>query len=488
MHRLAPAYALLSILAAEQATLADAPETTDTLDMEAAITRGEIRLGLRHAVALAMQRGSLQAARARVEAAKAQRDGLQVGLWPRLELGASYTRLSRVRNDGLLNLDANATDSSERIASLADPAARELWESQFGLLNDLASQGAIAVPQNRYGSFAQLSYPISQVALELAPQLRAAGFAQQAQAFTAAAAEADVAYGTSLAYLQLAEAKATHAVEGSALRLAERQLADAQAQLRQGLGDRADVARFAARVGELERTVAETQRHVIESRARLCIPIDFEHAESTLALDGRETRQGTLRPTTTSQRHEPQALKRQMKAARDRERAAARAALPSLNASARIDYAQPAPYFVPPNSSFESVWTLSVGLSWSPNDLLRARAGANAEAAQRKALAGELRELKHTIQIERKVAVAAAKAARAQLQSATEELAAAQVALQKAQRSYATGLSDATDLLDAAVAVDRAALGRVRAGIATERARFAEAHAAGTRWWRLETH
>ena len=493
----------------QSATQAEASDAVD-----ASITAGTVRLGLKDAVRRALDHSpARRMTQAHAEAAGARHRAARVELYPTLDVGLHYMRLEGVRNAPLIAPPPGNAAAQAQAALVTDPAARGLLERQLANENALAEQSRIEIPRNQYGVYAQARFPLTSVIFSALPRLRAEGRQAEARQLARAAVEADVARNVALRYLDHGEAKATAFVQASHLELARLRESEAQAKLRRGLGDRGEVAIFASARAQASGALAAAEAETQASAARLALALGLGGASSPFALDPL----GTLAPeaasaeatmttdaasrdvseasanarTDTSEarsrpelgRPELRALAHVEEAKRQQAQATIGAALPELAVVGRVDYAQPNPYFIPPNTRFESSWALMLHLDYSPNrtvSALRARAAGLAEARATAAEALEVRDAIAREQIEADAARQSAEALeRAHLESAEH----AKVAYEQAAKAYAAGLGEATDVVARATDLQTARLGRVRAALARARAAFHQAHARGHTWW-----
>jgi outer membrane protein TolC len=408
-------------------------------------------------------------ARARLDAARAEAARAEAGVLPRARVAARYTRLSEIDNDPLVDLTVDVDAARAGIAQIGDPATRAVLGPQIEQLSELGG-ASIEIPQNQYALSAQVRYPVSQLFLEIIPEIRA-----REEAAEAASAETDVA--RNVAALEAIEAFYEHARARSALevsRLAVKQagvnLEAAEARLAAKTGTRPDLLRFQARLAAVEREKAERTAAVAASASavRTLAGIDGEGplpvgellstSIAGLAAEGLVDR-------ALETRDELRAVRR-LVSAREAAAAAARGgAWPKLLADARYDYANPNNLFVPPGDRFRSSWSLSGILSWSPDGAWKATRDAARADAEVRAAEGQAGALRDLVRIEVTGAEARVAAARTALAASRRGLTAAEAGYRAIARGYALGLYDATDLIEAELQLEEARLGLIDAGV-----------------------
>jgi outer membrane protein TolC len=419
-------------------------------------------------------------AEAREEQANAVEARTRVGVLPRTSASLTYTRLSNVDNDPLVSVGVDLADVADDVEQVQDPAAQSALQAQLAVLQGLDGF-AIDVPLDRYGLAARLSYPVSQVFLEVLPGLRAVGRVAEAREWEIRVARNDEALIAIQVYLD-------HVLAQSALLVAQQSVEDARvnraeavARLEAELSTRPEVLRFEARLAEAEQQAAERRADVLASAAALRARLDLDGAgpiaaEEVVGLEPSPSSDPQPDPEFDdrsvevwvdrglSARPELEALT-QLIAARRAERTGRRGAMfPTVGVVGGLDVAQPNPLFVPPNGDeFRTVWSLSAVLAWSPDGALAAHHAAEEARARQGQVEAQLDELKDGIVTEVRQAHARLEAARVALRAADRQIEAAGEALAGRRASYREGLDAATEVIDAELQLSRARLSRVRA-------------------------
>lgn len=445
-----------------------------SIDLDAALAEPGPRWSVDEIAARAVETSpTVQAAAARLAAARARAEEAWSGALPQTMLRASYTRLSDVNNAPIvaLGLDPDATRQS--IDQLSDPAARGLWSGLIDQLDALAG-AQIDVPRNRYALAASVRYPVTPLFFEILPAIRARQRGAEATELEADVTRNDVALEVVELFLRHARARGAAAVSERAVLEAERSLADARAQLESGTGNRPDVLRFEARLAESLGDRAERNADVVATfralRTLLDLPgsgpLAFAEAITSAPSDPFSNR--SVEELTARAEAERDALAAVARWVQSSERAANAqrgGVLPRLLVDGRVDYANPNPLFVPPNEDFEATWALSAVVEWSPDGAWAASRRARRADADLAEIRARLERIRDAVQIEVVTAEARYRAAFQSFDAALRGVRAAEEALRARRRGYEVGTFDATSLIDAELAASRARLAVVDAGV-----------------------
>ena len=140
-------------------------------------------------------------------------------------------------------------------------------------------------------------------------------------------------------------------------------------------------------------------------------------------------------------------------------------ALPTLDGAAKLVYGQPNPYYVPPNDDFEATWLVAAVVEWSPDGAWAAGRRAEAAEAEQRALLADLEDVRDGVRIEVSDLAARLRASHRVLEAAEAGLKAAEAGHAAIQRAFELGASDATEVIDTQLQLQRARLGRVDAAV-----------------------
>ncbi len=162
-------------------------------------------------------------------------------------------------------------------------------------------------------------------------------------------------------------------------------------------------------------------------------------------------------------RPELMALRQRINAMKERRAAAAAALLPTVGVAAGFDYASPNPRIFPRAAAWKDSWDLSVNVGWQLWDGGRARADVAGLTANEKALEQRLAEFDSVLDLDVRQRYLDLQSARASIQAATDAVRSAEEAHRVVTDRFEAGVAQATDVVDAQVALLQAELDRTRA-------------------------
>ena len=414
---------------------AEARAVTPSLDLDS-ILRGPGQRWSIHRIAKQAVAASptVEVARERLAQAEAITSEAQAGLLPRVLLTGRYTRLSRINND-----------------PLASVGGEEL---------------RIEVPRNHYVFRAIAAYPISQLFLEILPGIRAAKQGEAAGRYEVNVTRNAIALRAISIYMNHARARGALAVAELAMRQADENLRQAEARLRNGLGNRPDVLRFKGRVAQADRGRAESQALVESSanalRALLNLqgagPFAFEERLTEIPDRAPYAQGEALLATAWAERDEMLAVNHLVRSRAYSTKATRGSAAPKFAVEAGVSYANPNARFVPPVADFRTSWNVSTVVFWSPDGAYAASQAARRAAAATEEAWQQREELRDLIRIEVVQADAEYRAAFVSMEAAQRQVDAAEEAYAAKRRGYELGAFDATEVIDAEVDANRARL------------------------------
>jgi outer membrane protein TolC len=400
-----------------------------------------LRLTLDEAVERALVASPRLARLASLEAAAAaQARGASAERWPQLDLGASYARRSEVPELAIFAPTNDPAQPVERV--VVYPNIQDNWRVR----------AEVALPLYTGG--------------RLSSRVAAADQAREAACEDVRAGRADLVLETRSAYWSLVTARESERVLREAIRAYDAHLDDARNREQLGMAARNEVLAV-----EVERDRAELDRIRAEADAAL--------AESNLQrlLDlPPATRVEPIEPLASAPmaRPEVEGLVAEAQAARPERRAlAARVAaadagagaergarLPQLALSGGYLYANPNRDIVPPTADWKDTWDIGVGLTWNVFDGGRRSAGEARARAQADAARAELVELDRAIRLEVTRRSLELRTAEARLAVAERSIVSAAESRRVAADRYREGVIPSSELLDAELAHERAALSR----------------------------
>lgn len=408
---------------------------------------------------------ALRSAAARVDQAWSQ-------FLPRLTGTARYTRLSKFTPPSLTGPVSLVGTTAP--AGTSNPPTIALGEFGFvPVLDNWLLQASIVVPISDYFLRINEGYSAATHAQEAA---RADADAQRAKAY---------ADGKSAFYTWL-RARYAVVVAVQALNDQRTHLRDAQNQFNAGNASKADVLRAetAAAAAELQVERAKNLADLAEKQVRVAIHAkDEEPVVPGESLDGTAAPVvGNLQQMTTealSSRLEIKSIDANAEAARRQAAANRGAALPSLSGFGDAIYANPNPRIFPQTSTWFATWDIGAQITWSPNDVPVALAGASDYSARAAALEAQRNATRDGVQIEVLQGWQAAKEAEVALDSTKRELASATEAYRVAHELFNAGRGTSTTLTDAETDLTRARLDALNAQVDARIARVRLDHVLG---------
>jgi len=376
-------------------------------------------------------------------AAEAQARGARAERWPQLDLGAGYTRRSEVPELAIFAPTDNPAQPVERIVVF--PNIQDNWRLRAGVALPLFTGG-------RIGS-----------------QIAAADHGRTAAGEDLRAGRADLVLETKSAYWSLVTARETERVLQEALRAYDAHLQDARNRERFGLAARNEV--LAVEVerdrAELERLRAEAEADAADANLQRLLALHpATHVEPSEPLQARAAPRPeveSLVAEAQAGRPERKALAARVAAADAAARAERGARLPQLALGGGYTYANPNRDIVPPTADWKDTWDVGVGLSWSVLDGGKRSAGEARARAQADAVREQLRELDRALRLEVTERVLELRTAGARIVVAERSVLSAAESRRVAADRYREGVIPSSELLDAELAHERAALTRTEA-------------------------
>jgi len=358
-----------------------------------------------------------------------------LAVYPKLELTARYTRLSKVELPENVTLDWN-------------------------------------IPVNQYALRAAVTYPLSDLFFTILPAYRAAeGFAE-AQAFSVKAEKQKVALQVREAFYNYALARASLAVAEAALEQVEAHRSDVAALVSAGTLASVELLRMDAQVAAARVAVARGRGGLATARTGLGVLIGKRIGNIAVSED----LYSPLPPLTKSpeelfkqarqNRPEMSALDKIIEAYNESIDASAGSRYPHLALSAGVDYANPNQRVsIIPEEKFKPSWDISAVLTWSPNELFEGgHRVAEAEADLAKARS-DLEGLEDALAVEVTQAWQQYDAARAAMQAAGSGIQAAEESYRVWRELFNAGAAVATEVIDAESELRKARLELINSAI-----------------------
>lgn len=422
-----------ALVAAQQAPAPPAPPEA-----------GVVRLTVDEAVTRAIAASPRLARLAALEtAAEAQARGARAERWPQVDLGAGYTRRSEVPELAIFAPTGDPTKPVERIVVF--PNIQDNWRVRAGLALPLYTGGRIG------------------------GQIEAAEQGRLAAGEDLRAGRADLVLETKSAYWSLVTAREAQRVHQEAIRAYEAHLRDARNRERFGMAASNEV--LAVEVerdrSELERLRAEAAADVAEANLRRLLALApatrLEPAEPLEATPAPRPEIEALVAEAQTSRPERRGLAARAAAADAAAGAERGARLPQLAFTGGYTYANPNRDIVPPTADWKDTWDLGVGVAWSVFDGGKRSASEARARAQADAVRAQLDELDRAIRLEVTQRALELRTAEARLAVAERSVVSAAEGRRVAADRYREGVIPSSELLDAELAHERAALARTEA-------------------------
>ena len=434
--------ALLPLLLACATASAQAP--AEAPDPARPGEAGVVRLTVEEAVARAIAASPRLARLSALEtAAGAQARGARADRWPQVDLGAGYTRRSEVPELAIFAPTNNPAQPVERIVVF--PNIQDNWRLRAGAALPIWTGG------------------------RLGGQIEAAEQGLTAAGEDLRAGRADLVLETKNAYWSLVTAREAVRVLQESIKAYDAHLADARNRERFGMAARNEV--LAVQVErdrvELEQLGAAAGADIAEANLHRLLDLPpvarVEPAEPLEAPVTPRPDVEALVAEAQTGRAERKALLARVAAAEAVTGAERGARLPQVALTGGYNYANPNRDIVPPTSDWEDTWDIGVGVSWSVFDGGRRSANEARARAQADAAREQLRELDRGIRLEVTQRALELRTAEARLAVAERSVESAAESRRVAGDRYREGVIPSSELLDAEVAHERAALARTEA-------------------------
>jgi outer membrane protein TolC len=409
-----------------------------------------------------------------VESADAEVARAQVGYYPKLTLGARYTRLSSITPPTLGTL---ATPGDRGLANGAPLAGVPLF----------AANVAFPVILDNYMLQANVTVPLSDYLLRIRQTHDAALASSQAAEMSREVGRRTVGSQAKLLYYSWARLALQEAVAAQSVQQSERHLELAQAGLDAGRTPAVDVLRAESAVASAELLHERTANaaFVAEQRLRTLLHEPGEGrfaigedllaplpADTIPAMDALYAESLQRRPEMSAFAHNDESLTEQR-------RAITSTGLPRLDAFGNGYVANPSPRVFPQTDEWKATWDVGVQLTWSPNDLGGEGASTRVIDAKRRKLDADRAAIKDALRDDIRAAIVATKEAVVAAETAQRGLAAAEESYRVRRELFELGRATDVELIDAETDVLRARLEMIQARVDARVARVQLDHAVG---------
>ncbi len=432
----APFFLLLSALGAAAAP-AQEPDATAAAAPLLRLTADE---AVTRALAASPRLARLRALEA---AAEAQRRGARAERLPQLDLSAGYTRRSDVPE---LTINQPTSDPAQPVRQL----------TVFPNIPDNSRlRAGLAVPVFTSGRITSL--------------VRAAEQGRAAAEQDLRAGRADLVLETKTAYWLLVTSREGARVLQEAIRAMDAHLADARNRERFGIAARNEV--LAVQVErdrvELDRLRADAAAEIAVANLQRLLDLPpgarIDPAEPLRAGAQAAPEIEALVARAIAARPERAALAARVAAAEALTGVERAARLPQVAVSGGYSYANPNRDIVPPTAEWKDSWDVGIGLTWNVLDFGRRAASQARARAQQDAVREQLRELDRALRLEVTQRALELRTAQARVAVAERSIESALENRKVAGDRYREGVVPSSELLDAEVAHERAALAHAEA-------------------------
>jgi outer membrane protein TolC len=406
-------------------------------------------------------------------AAAAEADRALLAYLPEVTVSAGYARLSDIGTQRLGILVAAPGEPEGPL-----PADAELFNAPITLVPLL----------NQYVLQANLSIPISDYFLRVAPASQAAESLQRAATANLATAQARVATDGRVAYYGWVRSRLAVGVAEQALRDAEAHLADARVAVGAGSANAADVLRVESQVARSEQYLVNTRSLAAVTEQQLRTALHDESSEPLAVGEDIRVDLPALSPApetsslwSEAAHHRPelQALDDNAAALEQKARAERAGYFPRFDLVAGATYANPNSRFLPPEEEFRGTWQVGARLSWSLTDIPAARDRALAASARGSAVAKDRAALLDRIRVEVVAALHALEDVEVALRTTRRSLASAEESYRVRRLLFQNARSTSVELLDAETELTRVRLESLNALVDTRIARVRLDYAVG---------
>lgn len=395
---------------------------------------------------------SLRARQAQAEQARAAVSLRALDFAPRLDLRASYTRLSEI-----------------------DQPTVNFGGMEIALFPQILDQYALR---------AGVTVPISDYLLRTRHSFDAAKSTAQAADWQATAEREATAIRAFEAYVNYARVQAALTVSRTAITTLERHIGDLEALETAGQVTPADVLQAKAQLADaqlqtrrLEGSLRVTATHLrqqlhLDPAAPLVLGPAIQAPPAPVAVSRAERVRIAL-----EERPELRALGALLESNRRTAKAAGAGMWPRLSLIGNIDYTNPNQRIVPPEDTFTATWDATLALSWSPNDAVISKVSRESAELEISRIQADLAQVEEQVRVQLSQASSDADLARAALEAASRGVEAATAALKTNADLLTAGEARPSDVLTAETALRRAQLAavdaRIDAHLATARVHYA---------------
>lgn len=402
---------------------------------------------------------SVAVSKAQILEASSRVDQAFAAYFPRVTLGASYTRVNEVD----LSLDIPGA-----------PAG-----------------GGSTFPQalNQWALTASLEVPISDYIFRLTQAYAAASKDVESKELETEAKRIQIRAEAEAAYFNWIRAQGRAVVSGMAVALSRRHLEDAEVSFAAGTIAGADVARLESQVAQsrhlVNSSLALERVLAMQLRRMMHVPIDSRLTIGVDVMADPPQKQKRTLPdliaTAESKRLDIQALKRAKETLEEIESTTRAGYAPRITAFANGLYANPNPRVFTAGAEWNFTWELGARVTWTINDTFQTLGAVSEAEAKTAQVAEQIRALEDGIVLAVTQAYYDIETARSAIEAADKREESASKSLDARRKLFRGGRATATEIVDAETELIEARLQRVDAHVDLLVARANLEAAVGTR-------
>jgi outer membrane protein len=407
---------------------------------------------------------SLEMKNVAIERAAAKVDQTIVSFLPQIGVKAGYTRLSKaaINFGGGAGLGAanGPADGSQFQPVTVGPCPGGVGQCVLdpgGAPIGVTPGFKIEIPLNSYSLAANLSIPISDYILSLAPAKKGTIAARESATYARDAERVKVQTDARLAYFNWVRAVAALIVIEDSLQRTQARLEDVQNLFNAGSATRSDVLRVDALVSAQQAAISDARAFRAVTERSLAVMMNepartYEVGDDMLAPPpdiGQLPRVDDLIVEAHSNRLEVRSIERAIDGTEQGIRATRAQYYPRLDAFGDATYANPNQRFFPAAQVWRASWSVGVSLSYTINQTLRTKTQIREQKTNKRDLILQAEQMRRGIAMEVAQAYHDRERALAQIELSTRGMASSAEAYRVASENYKAGAATTNEIIDA---------------------------------------
>jgi outer membrane protein TolC len=413
-------------------------------------------------------------------------DQAWVAYLPRLSGVASYTRLSNFTPPSLTTSGPGGGGLVVAVPTAAPNADGSIDNTNSKFFVAPANTFAFPIVVDNWLLQGTLTVPITDYFLRISENYTAALSSEDAARYDYAAAAAKSEADGKVAFYGWLRAKGAVYVAQQALADQKTHLDDAKNQFQVGNASKADVLRAETGVASAELSVERAKN--LEDLSAVQVKVAIHARDEEAPKNGEDVSQKSPPVALTlaqavqeaqTSRLELKSLASNAEVLRQQIKAARAGYYPSASSFADGIYANPNQRRFPQRDEWFPTWDVGVRLTWSPNDVLAARAGAGDVEGRLASIEASQKAFADGITVEVTQAWQAVKEADFAIETSARQVASATEAYRVARELFNAGRATSTTLTDAETDLVRSRLEFLNAHVDAKVARVRLDHAIG---------